>query len=123
MQVLAHEIDAPDWETLIKAAEDVSSANICILQALPAAQEKIGKLNKYDCIAVVRQLEIDTDHECGDIDKEARLKLLFELQEVVQGVVEKLVKILDVHETLVTHVDRLMAPHMRSRKNTEEGSD
>lgn len=122
-QVSAAQIDAPDWDTLIKAGEAVSSANVAILQALPAAQEKIGKLNKYDCIAVVRQLEIDTDHECEDIDKEARLKLLFELQEVVQGVVEKLVKILDVHDELTSHVERIMAPHTPTRKNTEEGSD
>lgn len=107
----------------MEAAKEVSDANVCILGALPAAQEKIGKLNKYDCIAVVRQLEIDTDFECEDIDKEARLKLLFELQELVQGVVQKMVKIIDVHETLTSHVDRLMTPHMRSRKNTEEGSD
>ena len=122
-QIQASTIDAPSWETLMEAAKEVSDANVCILGALPAAQEKIGKLNKYDCIAVVRQLEIDTDFECEDIDKEARLKLLFELQELVQGVVQKMVKIIDVHETLTSHVDRLMTPHMRSRKNTEEGSD
>jgi hypothetical protein len=122
-QIEASVIDAPDWETLVQAAESVSAANVAILLALPGAQERIGKLNKYDCIAVVHKLEIETEMECEDIDKEARLKLLFELQEVVQGVVEKLVKILDVHELLTSHVDRLMAPHMRSRKNTDEGSD
>lgn len=107
----------------MEAAKEVSDANECILGALPQAQAKIGKLNKYDCIAVVHKLEIETDHACEDIDKEARLKLLFELQELVQGVVEKLVKIIDVHEMLTSHVDRLISPIVGSRKNTEEESD
>lgn len=82
-QVDASQIDAPDWETLIRAAEQISAANEVILLALPGAQEKIKTLNKYDCIAIVHKLEIETEHACEDIDKEARLKLLFELQEVV----------------------------------------
>lgn len=109
---------------LIEAAEAVSNANVIILGALPQAQEKIGKLNKYDCIAVVHQLEIDTEQACEDIDKEARLKLLFELQELVQGVVDKLVVILDAHDMLTAHVDRLMTPHVsRQPSHKTEESD
>jgi hypothetical protein len=92
--------------------EKVSQANKDILLGLPQSQEKIVKLSKSECVAIVQKLEIETGQKCEDIDKEARLKLLFELQELVQGVVEKLVGILEVHERLVSHVDRLMTPHM-----------
>jgi hypothetical protein len=68
-------------------------------------------------------LEIETGQKCEDIDKEARLKLLFELQELVQGVVEKLVGILEVHEKLVSHVDRLITPHMSQTSHKTEESD
>lgn len=72
---------------LIDACETVSKASVEILKSLPAAQSKMEKLTKHDCLAVVHQLEIETGHELEDIDEEARLKLLFELQEVVQTIV------------------------------------
>jgi hypothetical protein len=101
----------------------VSGANVDILVSLPRAQEKIAKLTKYECLDLVHKIEIETGLECEDVDREARLKLLFELQETVQGVVMSVVKILDVHEMLTAHVDRLISPLSSQHQQKTEESD
>lgn len=124
MQVNALSLDAPSWDVLLDAVASVSRANVAILESLPIVQDKISILNKESCIAVVEKLQEDTEQICEDVDKEARIKLLFELQQIVQGVVVTMTEIIDAHDLLTGHVDAIIEVITpRRRKMTESESE
>jgi len=61
---------------------------------------------------MVEKMQIESDHDCGDVDTEARLKLLIEMQQAVQGFVVRIIAVLDIHESLTKTVDELISSQL-----------